>query len=398
MSTPQLRVAVVSDLHAYDKSALGGGATIPSNLEVGAPASPSSQHPITALIDLVTRESLGADLLLCGGDLGDKAHPAATQYAWAAVQQIATALGASHVLATAGNHDIDSRHNHNDYDAKGMLQSLAPRFPVVAEPEFDRYWSRHFVVWDFTDVRVLLLNSSAYHGARKEGVPPEYEHGRVADSTVAAIATELKGLPPKLVNLALCHHHPHSSGGSDASDSMKGGSALLRALGNSGEWLVVHGHTHAPQLAYAQGNTMDPIVFAAGSLCSRSLTSGSRNQFYVIEFPLSLIPQHGLVGHFTAWDWSFGNGWIPARRDSGLPHRGGFGVRVKAPQIAAQIAAKYGGTRTSIRWTELVNDFPDVEFLTPGDHEKLVSCLKDTHQYRPLYDVHQCIEQIDKGL
>ena len=74
---------------------------------------------------------------------------------------------------------MDSRLLYTDHDARGFLQSLTPRFPDRDENVCDRYWSRHFAVLGWTDLRLVVLNSSAYHGALPKNGIPEYEHGRV---------------------------------------------------------------------------------------------------------------------------------------------------------------------------------------------------------------------------
>ena len=88
-----LTVAVVSDLHAY---------------EAGDDKKPSfycihddiNDTPVGGLFRLIDDESLRADVLLCGGDLGDKANPAAIRTAWAHVHEIGTKLKVALVAGT----------------------------------------------------------------------------------------------------------------------------------------------------------------------------------------------------------------------------------------------------------------------------------------------------------
>src|SRR4051812_1281571 len=76
-----ITVAVLSDLHAYESA----GESAPSHLRITDPESEPGKHPIAGLRALIAAESLRADLILCPGDLGDKAHLASLQYAWHAV-------------------------------------------------------------------------------------------------------------------------------------------------------------------------------------------------------------------------------------------------------------------------------------------------------------------------
>src|SRR5579863_2023126 len=113
----ELTIAVMSDLHVYDEIVDGES---PSWLSTSTPRGRDDHHPISALRVLIKRELPKADLLLCPGDLGDKARPSAIQYAWECVHEIARVLNPALVAATTGNHDCDSRYEHTDFDAKGL--------------------------------------------------------------------------------------------------------------------------------------------------------------------------------------------------------------------------------------------------------------------------------------
>ena len=183
-----LTVAVVSDLHAYDRLDDDGDA--PSFLCSTVPESEVLHHPVGALLNLIEIKTLTADLFLCCGDLGDKARPGGIIYAWERLQKIKKALKANLLAVTAGNHDVDSRHKHNDYDAKGLLQSLVPPFPLQDEALNNKFWARNYVVLTEPQYRLVILNTSAYHGA----ADGEFEHGRVAARTIQSLRTELDSL------------------------------------------------------------------------------------------------------------------------------------------------------------------------------------------------------------
>jgi len=131
-----MRIAVLSDIHAYPSAS----PSPPSHLCIAAPADEPTRHPLAGLKRLIKEANLNADLLICPGDLTDKADTAALIYVWAELQAIGRVLGADRVIATAGNHDVDSRHQHNEFDAKSALQALLPMFPGLSEQECDRYW------------------------------------------------------------------------------------------------------------------------------------------------------------------------------------------------------------------------------------------------------------------
>lgn len=384
---PEFTIGIVADLHAHDVT----GDNAPSFLNIRQTELTPNTHPIEGLLELIDERKLNANLLVCAGDLADKAKPEAIQYAWGSLERIRKKLGASECIATAGNHDVDSRHEHTDHDAKGFLQQLKPRFPIKSERLFDTYWSRHFAVVRKTigdsACRVVTINSAAYHGETStDDSLPEYHHGRISDWTLNALQSELKKSQADL-NILVCHHppHPHSEHGLLAGDTMKGGQQLLNILEADGEWFVVHGHKHHPKLSNASGNSMrTPIVFAAGSLCANiweRVEGEARNQFYTVTFPLQEFSKLGLVGRFSAWDWTPPHGWRDATARSGLPNVGGFGTREKPLVLAQKVAKSFRGRRKD--WRDLCKKNPELRYIMPGDLKQLRELLKNNHEITP---------------
>lgn len=371
-----LTVAVATDFHAYDELDAGKR---PSHLCVTSPESEPTQHPMSGLYYLINQESLKADILLLGGDFGHKARPAGIQYAWQKSQDLAKALDVSFTAATSGNHDLDSRYGYTKFDAKGVLQTLRPHFPLANEIQCDRYWARHFVIVHNPPYRLVILNSSAFHGT----APDEIAHGRISDHTLEALQTDLDATTTEPVNILLCHHHPqqHMELRLGDYDVMKNGQLLLDLLGSGkyGRWLIIHGHKHHPKLTYASGSASAPVVFSAGSLCAElylELQTRARNQFYMLSLPYSKFSHFGCVGIVNAWDWSTGIGWIRAGASSGLPWRSGFGCRTDATLLAAEIARHVG---TFMSWQDVLGTVPAVDFLLPQDERILSDALRDQH-------------------
>jgi predicted phosphodiesterase len=389
-----LRVAVVSDIHAYDEPDEPGGEP-PSSLCTKAPEDQPNYHPITGLSNLIEQNKLQADVLVCCGDMGDKARPAGIKYVWDNLQKLKDKLAAELLAATAGNHDVDSRYKYNDYDAKGVLQSLLPQFPLGDETQNNKYWSRNYVVITTSKFRLVILNSSAYHGAKEE----EFKHGRVSLRTVETLKAELADLErthSRQVNILLCHHHPHKHGDIEDDDYsiMEGGHKLLGMLesGNYGNWIIIHGHKHHPRICYAAGGSSAPIVFSAGSLCARlyqPLQSVARNQFYLITFPLAELETLGLglAGTFQSWDWIDGRGWMRAGDRSGLPPYGGFGNRGNVFTLANQVAALFSNRgEPYIKWDEVLSAIPSLKYLLPSDMIQMLNKLESAHTLRVLWD------------
>lgn len=398
MTGKSLQIAVVSDLHAYVPPATPA----PSFIATDASPEDKSQNPIPALKQLIKQQELSADFLFCCGDMGDKANPTATTYAWSQVHDLADSLGSARVIATSGNHDLDSRFQHNDYDAKGVLQGLHPPFPLGDNSQNDYYWSRNFVIVEDTLARIVVLNSSAYHGAAKEGAPPEYLHGRVSERTLHQLSDRLDSAPSTGPNILLCHHHPlrHDRVPTDDYSEMQGGDQLLELLSSSadGRWLIVHGHKHFPRVTYAPGGGNAPVVFAAGSLASMNLLHGANlsNQFYLLEIEKDPTKVDlDIAGTFRAWDWSFGHGWIPARSPGSLPERGGFGYAPTAASVKGTITAALG-TANFATWEELLAHDPRLSFVTPEDLDQLGRNLSKNHGIQIERDATGLVREVSK--
>lgn len=370
-----LTLAVVSDLHAYDDPD-SPDSRRPSHLCCKSSEAEPGQHPITGLLKLIEDDTLRADMLLIGGDLGDKARPAAIEYAWRKIIELGKALAVTRVAATTGNHDVDSRYKYTKFDAKGMLQRLKPPFPLIDEPLCDRFWARNYAVIAQPHYRLVVLNSSAFHGA----APDELNHGRISEHTLACLKEDLEAGPSPPVNILLCHHHPqqHMELQLNDYDVMKNGQLILDLIGSGklGRWLVIHGHKHHPKITYASGGATAPTVFSAGSLSVElylELQSRARNQFYIVTLPFDTFGTMGFVGKINAWDWASGKGWVKAQSASGLPWTSGFGCRADVAVLAANMASTI---TTFASWEDLIKSYPEVDFLLPNDLMLLIESIE----------------------
>jgi hypothetical protein len=259
------------------------------------------------------------------------------------------------------------------------LKALTPSFPLGDDRSDDRYWARAYVIKDTDSFRLVLLNSSAYHG----NTPTEKNHGRIDKQTLDDLKRDLTMRGKREINILLCHHHPHqhSELGLGEDDVMKQGQLLLDLLGSGqhGRWLVIHGHKHHPKISYAAGGGGSAIVFAAGSLCSTlypELQTVARNQFYLIDIDPDEC-SGGLMGRVRAWDWASGIGWIRGKDDSGLPAHCGFGLRSDPSLVAKQIADIVTTSSVPILWETLTHSCPHILYALPQDFHRIEAELSD---------------------
>jgi hypothetical protein len=103
----------------------------------------------------------------------------------------------------------DSRLAYDEVDVKGALQSLEPTFPGLVPPsQCDFYWSRNFAVVEESDILLVIVNSSAFHGINSDRQTDykEYEHGRISRRTIEEIVRHIP-TNQKRLNILLTHHH-----------------------------------------------------------------------------------------------------------------------------------------------------------------------------------------------
>jgi hypothetical protein len=388
-----LKIAIASDLHAFSDAAV---TPRPSHLYTGDPEDNWRRHPISGLFKLIdqhasTSTKLSADLLLCPGDLGDKADPLGIKYAWSAMEKLRAKLNADILIGTTGNHDVDSRFKHHGFDPLDTLKTLDPPYPLPDDTRNNHYWSKHYSVIEDTRYRLVVLNSSAFH----VGSAMETANGRISTTTLSQIASFLEQRPPAPANILLCHHHPQQHSELDLGDYdwMKEGQQLLDLLGTGqfGHWLIIHGHKHHPKLSYASGSSASPIVLSAGSLSAALyplLAIQVKNQFYLLSIDLEMCSAYGLAGSGLSWFWSGSDGWLPSGTGAGLPAVFGFGYRGDLVHLALRVSQQV--TQRIAEWESLTQKIQELNFLIPSDLKALSFILQRSHKKRIEFDDRDC--------
>jgi hypothetical protein len=385
-----VRMAVLSDLHASERVDPRRSWAI----ESGDPAF----NPLGGLEKLVQDSpELRADVLLCPGDLCDQADWDALPYAWGQVHAFADLIGASHVVATVGNHDIDSHNRHEGEAIDAGLRRLAPPFPC--DPGADGYWGDRVTHMRGEDWQVISLNSSLM----RELAEGEVDRGEVHDATLQLIATITQGeeLP---VNVLLCHHHPQPftrAAPGDASH-MDAGDRLVHLLNELPEtWMIIHGHKHYPHLDYMEGTGASPARLVAGStgaILWPMLSSYVRNQLHLVEFPVGLCCDldMSLAGQVRSWSWQAGGKWIPARAEGdGLPGIAGFGYRSDGPGLARSLVRMAGEAEITVVDQEKLREWqPRLRFLLPKDLAAFRGHLEESLGCHLMLDTLGNVEQV----
>jgi hypothetical protein len=344
-----------------------------------------NRNPLPDLITYARTSPLHADIVLCPGDLANRAFQEGVGYGWHKLQELSSALTADGVIASPGNHDIITRSRIQD--RRGGLASLVPSYPsgeLFADEEFWR--DGYYLHDDDPRYRVLNINSCFEFPdfPRRVRAPRtmrnylrSVERGAINRDRIVRIAARISGLPHKPVNIVLLHHHPVENelwrDFQDTYGAMHGGTeliAMLEANSQENRWMVVHGHKHVPNYTTIGASARSPIVLCSASLGGalwNPVASRYTNQFHVIEFHLDPAPDlpetRGLV---HTYQWAYGKGWEAASSQSFLPGVFGFGVTEDPRVLGNRVADALDGTGPLL-WREVYSRFPSVIYQGPVD-------------------------------
>lgn len=340
-----VRLLVLSDLHAFEGADTGS----PSMLPVSA-ASGRADLLFSSCLDKVREVApAGVDVVICPGDLTDKIDEGALRAAWLRLCDLADNLNAT-LVATAGNHDYDSR-GQRGVSPKQALLRLNPPFPAGQPTSREQYFTWDVASVDGLRLELLTLNSSANHGLIRDE-KPEYEHGRVLPVTVERVRHLLEARESRQeIRVLVTHHHVQPLPVLDLHDrsTMEDAHLLTEVLAEDGQWIIIHGHKHRPYIQWAGGSGSAPLVLSAASFAVDLKGGGGpaggdfsntiRNQFHLLEFaPVGEASRLDLplAATVTSWTWD-PRGWCLAGPTDGLPGHTGIGWRMNVARLADDV-------------------------------------------------------------
>jgi predicted MPP superfamily phosphohydrolase len=367
---------LISDIHAT--SADPGSWNSPSYVSSYSSSSSGRKDPISDLYRIVKEEDAYFDYVLCAGDIADRSNPNSMTYVWERLNKLASDFEKP-LIATVGNHDLDSRYKENKWDPRGYVMSLEPRIPYNNRQKYLEYWAENFSIITDDHVNIVSLNTAAYHGGG-ENASAELEHGRVSDATLSKLASSLSNIDNRPINILLCHHHliKGDQGDVQLAGQTRGGEKLVQALEATGKpWVIIHGHKHVPDLFYGHGGANSPIVLGCASFSAQVNTDAqnkSPNQVHLLRCDPDAADSLGLdlAGEVLSWTWQPGVGWKRSQGDAGLPHEAGFGYRGSVRVLAAQLdAAVAQADVPHMSWREAITKVPLLARVLPTDFVSL---------------------------
>ncbi|MDR6469420.1 3',5'-cyclic AMP phosphodiesterase CpdA [Paraburkholderia graminis] len=378
-----LRVAVLSDLH-YTQ--------VNKDLCLPQAASAGGLDSMEELIKRFRPDNPSADLLVCPGDITDRANPVAFATGWKQLNRLGTALGVKRSVAATGNHEVQSRLKGDPVAPGNAEHAIDPVEFLVNTPGYPTafalphqkwvYWGRGYEILRDDESIIVIVNSCHYHVTLQDN---EFERGRISDAALRELQENLKEwAADRPFRLLVVHHPPlpHEETGLELGRTpMHNGPALMKVLRDTGlDWLVIHGHKHHHRLVRADGEVFQPFVFGAasfGAMLRGDMARRTRNQFYIItlETTKDALDADQLSGSIQALHWS-NSGWEETTDISwGLPNGCGFTSQT------VDLSALAVGMRNLLQkpegqfleWAEMVVQLPQLRFLMPEQ----VMALKD---------------------
>lgn len=338
-----------------------------------------------------------ADYLLCPGDISDKANNVAFGEGWSQLGRLRDALGATALVASTGNHEVDSRAGEEHQaagnvlhrvDPVGFLQGFADYPTTLIDPPERRwiYWGRGYEIIEQDDLFFLLVNSSHFHVTTQ---PNEYERGRISNAALQDLREQLNKrieVNRNRLFIMLLHHHPTDHQNLDVAlgpITMDNGTQLMQTLLECQvAWLVVHGHKHFPRLVRHDSDSPGKaVVFGAGSVGTQlgDLATRTRHQFYLIDAQIvDQAIEPTAAGTVRAFSWN-GSTWEPSMKVShGLPAGCGYSIpEISIRDVAVEVERALRG-KPYLRWDELAKEVPMLTTIFP-QHLSIIRNAFTTH-------------------
>lgn len=383
-----LKIAVMSDLHCKH----GGGNSVSDTqtfLTTDLDLKPINRHPIEAIKKTINDEKIEADILVCPGDISDRIDKAGLFTGWKFVQEVGQELGAKKIIATVGNHDVDSRKKYENPHSFDLVKQLSDKgYPTFDTSLNTYYWANDFCVVQDSNIVIVNFNSCCSHTDEKGALNCVIKRDTV--DQIEAELSSINDLKGKF-KIFLLHHHPIHHSNFDLrfrdSDFVQNGDYLLEVLEKFYFDIVIHGHKHEPKLRVV-GKLP---VFSSGSFSSMMniIDIGAQNTFHLIT-----MDNVNKTGTVDTWGYGPVSGW--SRKGSTFfPSVTGYGAKRSVEDIADLCDELYNGSHNQfIKFDELSKQIPDIKHLLPIDQIKLNDILLSKYKLKifpSLYDMEKIL-------
>ncbi|WP_031426972.1 metallophosphoesterase family protein [Flavimarina sp. Hel_I_48] len=372
MSDYKLSIAVVSDLHCHSSRASSRDNNtylLSDKLRL-----PKSDHPVEALLELIDDEGITSDLTLCPGDFTDQHNIQGFLSGWGFALEIHNKLDSDDIVATLGNHDVDSRNNDTLFSFT-TARSIGLDFPIKEETNSDEFWSKGFTFLERQSYQLLVINTCHYHQNIDSAVK-----GQMELSQIEKIKKYLNKNNTDKIKIACCHHHPvqHARLGLGEADFVMNGEELVRLLGDYNYDLIIHGHKHDALLREHVTESGKKItIFGSGSFSSTSnmLLTSKRNSFHFLNINKN-AGDLAAMGTIKTWTYLPQKGWNFLDDPSGFSRLTGFGNQKSPKDLAKEI---YDLILNDLKteWKDLLSIKGELCFLNQNQLEEVIIELKN---------------------
>lgn len=360
-----MRIAIISDLHCkHSSSDNGSKSTLLYSDDInGSPLT----NPIKALQKLIIDEAIKCDIVLCPGDIADKADPQGLASGWQYLEKIQKELNASLLVATVGNHDVNIK---NGDDPIGILKEFEQNYPIPYQQELrNQFWLDNYCIVKHDRTLILVFNSCHSHRDSESS-----RKSNITASQLEKIDRSLRevSLDDYDYKIALCHHHPinHGNLSNPDIDLVSNGDELIKLLELSKFQVVIHGHKHEPRLSYKDSMA----IFCSGSLSSTQNVFDLRieNTFHIMD-----IQPNESMGKIESWVLIPRKGWVQ-KTGTYFPCFTGFGAKMSMNTLANKCVEWLNTQNLDLAYYKNLKEvFPQLDYLTPNDQLLFNGFLND---------------------
>ena len=191
-----MKFCIVGDLHCTQEK--GSNSFLYANI----PDKPVSQNPLTSFLEVADTDSkIDSDVIICLGDLGDKANEHGIKSGWDAISRMDSKLNCNLKVGVAGNHDVDSRKIYSQEPHK-FIKNFSVDFPTSDPNLNSKFWNDGYCLYESSDLEILLINTVRTH----IGIPESKESA--VDSITLEEIDKLLNVGVDKIKLCILHHHP----------------------------------------------------------------------------------------------------------------------------------------------------------------------------------------------
>lgn len=359
----ELKISILSDLHCHHSKDKTESFLLSDSLRI-----PPNEHPVESLSEIIKDESLQSDLTLCPGDFTNKNCLQGLISGWNYSLEIHEKLKSKDIIATIGNHDIDSRLDNASYSFNNV-RGIGRDFPIEDLSNRSQFFEIGYTIVERNDFRVLVINSSHFHHNTDEAAK-----GKISDEAIEKIKKELNELSDDKIQIAMSHHPPieHSRNKLGDSDHMEEGARLLDLLIENCFDLYIYGHKHDPLYSeyVSPVNSKKISIFSSGSFSAKEtvMFTGERNCFHILTIIKDSFQTKGTI---DTWRYTKPKGWGKiVDEGSTMPSVLGFGFSGDVKNISCQVLELFKDIE-KISWTDIIDKVTDVRYLNATQLKEL---------------------------